>query len=93
MEILGFLIVLVLSAVLADRVDLVGNQTMCLAVDGVGILSAIGLDQAEDLPGLLVDPIAEVVHPVPVPGLSFEVLLMCTGHLIGRYTALDGVYV
>lgn len=51
MEILGFLIVLVRSAVLADGVDLVGHQTVCLSVDGVGILRATSLNQTEDLPG------------------------------------------
>jgi hypothetical protein len=81
----------IFSAVLADRVDLVGNQTVRLSVDGVGILCTTGLDQTENLPGFLVDPIAEITHPVSTLGL--EVLLMCPGYIVGRYAALDGVYV
>src|SRR3954447_17480023 len=49
---------------LGDRVDLVGDETVGLAVDRVGRLRVRGVDQAEDLALVLVDPVAEVLHVV-----------------------------
>src|SRR5947208_1047449 len=53
-----------LLGVLCDWEDLVGDQTVRLAVDGGGGLGVGRLHQAEDLARLLVHPVADVVHPV-----------------------------
>lgn len=62
------------SAVLADPVDLVGDETMSLAVHRIGVVGAFGFDETKDLSSTLVDPVAEVFHPVVI--LSFQVLLV-----------------
>ncbi len=49
---------------LGDLVDLVGDEAVRLAVHGVGGLRVGGLDEAEDLPRLLVDPVALVLDAV-----------------------------
>ena len=51
------------SRVLADGEDLVGDETVRVAVDRVRGLGVGCLDQAEDLSGLLVHPVAQVVTP------------------------------
>ena len=44
--------------------DLVGDEAVRVAVHGLGRRSVGCLHQAEDLPVLPVDPVAQVVHPV-----------------------------
>lgn len=50
------------SASFLDLVDLVGDEAVRLAMDGVGGLRVGGFDQAEGPPGSLVDPIGAVVN-------------------------------
>ncbi len=38
-----------MSAVFADRIDLIRHEAMGLTVNGVGGLGIVGLDEAEDL--------------------------------------------
>src|SRR5689334_22932134 len=58
------------SGSLGDWVDLVGDEPVCLAVDGSGGVGVWGIDQAEDLAVLLVDPVPQVVNAVGVLGLQ-----------------------
>src|SRR5690349_18963283 len=47
---------------LPDQVDLVGDQAVRLSVHRVRGLGVGRVDQAEDLPARLVDPVAQVLH-------------------------------
>jgi hypothetical protein len=78
-------------AVLTDRVDLVGNETVGFPVNRFRILCTVGLDEAEDLSCGLIDPVAEIAHSILALGL--EIRLVGTGHIIGRYTPINGVNV
>src|SRR3954453_7232621 len=46
------------------REDLVGHETVRLAVDGVGRLGVGRVDEAEDLALVLADPVTQVLHAV-----------------------------
>ncbi len=61
---------------------LVRNQTMRLAVYGLGRFFVGGFYEAEDLARLLVEPVPVVLHPVLV--LDFEVLLVGVGYRLRR---------
>src|SRR5690349_13161785 len=62
--------------------DLVGDQAVRVAVHGVGGLGVGGLDEAEDLPLGLVDPVAQVADAVGL--LGGEVGLVGLGDLVHR---------
>ena len=71
------------------REDLVGDEAVGLAVHRVGRLGVRRLDEAEDLPGALVDPVAQVADAVrPLGG---EVGLVGGRDVARRDAALDGV--
>src|SRR2546423_12393703 len=53
-----------LSGALGDLIDVVGYQAVRLFVDASRGLSIRRLDQAEDLPSLVVDPVALVLHAI-----------------------------
>ena len=72
-----------------DDVDLVGDQAVRLAVDGVGGLRVRGVDEAEDLPRRLVDPVPEVLDPVSA--LRGEVGGVRLGDVVDADPALDRV--
>jgi hypothetical protein len=65
------------SVAFGDLVDLIGDETMGLAVHPRGRLCIRGIDEAEDLPRLLIDPIPLAVHSVV--GLSLQIRLMRAG--------------
>src|SRR5215213_574904 len=60
---------LLLDRAFLDLGYLVGEQAVCLAVDGLGRLLVRGLCQAEDLARLFVEPVPEVLDPVLVQDL------------------------
>src|SRR5215211_6280007 len=76
------------SAVLGDLEDLVGYQAVGLTVNRVRGLRIGSLDEAEDLAGLLVDPVALVVHAVLA--LDGDVGLVRLGD-VGRRDAVGHV--
>src|SRR5215469_7630194 len=79
------------SGALGDWVDLVGDEPVCFAVHGSRGVGVWGIDQAEDLAVLLVDPVPQVVNAVGVLGL--QVGGMCLGHVIDGDRPADGVRV
>jgi hypothetical protein len=76
---------LVLGALL-DFVDLVGDEPVCLAMDGHRSVRVRRLDEAEDLSGLLVDLVVPVVDAVLV--LRLDVLLVCFRNVLRGNAAL-----
>ena len=66
---------------LAHFEDLIGHKAMCFAMNRVRGFSARRIDEAKDLSGLLVDPVALVIDAVGT--LNFDVLGVSTGD-IGR---------
>src|SRR3954453_11620659 len=79
------------SGVLLDPVDLVGDEAVGFTVDTVGGLGVRGVDQAEQLPRRLVDPVLQVLHLVRV--LGGEVGGVRGGSVLLRHPSLDVVYV
>src|SRR5688572_10347416 len=75
---------------LQDRVDLVGHQTVRLAVHGVRGVGVRRLDQAEDLAALLIHPVVEVAHPVTVLDAEVGRVSPCD---VGRARAVRQVVV
>jgi hypothetical protein len=75
------------SAVLADRVDLVGHESVGVAVDRGCILSAVRIHEAEDLAARLIHPVAQIADVVPSLGL--EVRRVRLGDVAGGDTSLD----
>ena len=65
------------SVAFGDLVDLIGDETIGLAVHSRGRLCIRGIDEAEDLHRLLIDPIPSVVHSVL--SLRLRVRLMRAG--------------
>ena len=80
-----------LRLALADLVDLVGDEPVRLAVNRVRGLRVRSLDEAEDLPSLLVDPVALVVDAVL--RLLLQVLHVRVGDVLRRHAALEVVNV
>src|SRR6185312_9153542 len=78
-------------AVLADGVDLVGDESVSLPVHGVRGLRVRRVDQAEDLPRLLIHPVAQVADPVLA--LGGQVGLVGAGSIGRRHPAFDVVHV
>jgi hypothetical protein len=75
--------------VLADRIDLVGHQSMSLAVHGIRRLGIWSFDQAEDLAGLFVHPVPQILDSVRI--LVRKVGLMRFGHVVGPDSPFDRV--
>ena len=78
------------SVAFGDLVDLIGDETMGLAVHPRGRLGIRSIDEAEDLPRLLIDPIPFVVRSVP--SLRLQVRLMRAGDVASSYAAADPVH-
>jgi hypothetical protein len=75
--------------VLADGVDLVGDEPVSLPVNGVGGLGVRRVNQAEDLSRFLVHPVAQVVDSVRC--LGGQVGLVGAGGVGLRHPSLDVV--
>src|SRR5262249_9673957 len=77
------------SGALGDRVDLVGDEPVRLAVHRRRGVRVRRVDQAKDLAMLLVDPIPQVVNAVGVLGV--QVGGVCLRHVVDRDRAINGV--
>jgi hypothetical protein len=69
--------------------NVVGNQSVSLAMHSVRGLCRRCVDEAEDLALGLTHPVAEV--PDVVRALRFEVCGVCLGNVIDRGSAADSV--
>src|SRR4029079_2951023 len=76
---------------LLNFVDLVGNEAMRVAVNRVRGFLARRIDEAENLAGLLVDPVAEIADAVP--GLLLEILQVRVRNVLCRDASFHVVHV
>jgi hypothetical protein len=77
--------------VFGDRVDLVSDEPVSLAVDGVRCLRVGCIDQAEDLPRFIIHPVAQIADAVR--GLGREIGLVSGSDVTGRHPAVDAVHI
>lgn len=61
-------------------VDLIRDQAMCFTVHGGGSFGVWRIDEAEDLPLALIDPVTQIGHAVPF--LRLDVSLVRSLHIV-----------
>ena len=74
---------------LVNGVDLVRDEPVGLPVHGVGGIRVWCLDEAKDLPRLLIDPVPQIVDAVRT--LGGQICPMGAGDIGFRNAALNGV--
>ena len=70
----------------SNRVDFVGDHSMCVAMDGYRVFGIVCLYETEELAVGLIDPVPEILDAVLVLGL--KVLLMRGGDGFRRHSTL-----
>jgi hypothetical protein len=84
-------IVTVDSLPLTDLVDLIGNEAVRFSMNRRSSLCARRIDQTEDLPGLLIDPVVLVVDAVST--LDLDVPGVGPSDVLGGHAAIHVMHV